>query len=89
MIKPSDTSRTLLFGTFAAAIDEEIAAVGSNHNFQKVFIYNISVNPAQELAVLKSPDSTGKDQFGSSTVAVSKRYGILVGAPFHDIGSTL
>ncbi len=89
VIKPSDTSRDLWLGRFATALDEELAAVGSNKNIQKVFIYNISVNPAQELAVLKSPDSTGNDDFGFRAVAVSRRYGILVGAPYHDIGSTL
>ncbi len=89
MVKPSDTSRNLYFGQFAAALDEELAAVGSYLNFQKVFVYNISINPAQELAVLKSPDSTGNDKFGFQAVAVSRGYGILVGAHLHDIGSTL
>ncbi len=86
MIKPSDTTAKLRFGA-STAIDEEIAAVGSM--FQKVFVYNISVNPAQELATLTSPDSTGNDAFSVEGVAVSRQYGILVGAAQHDTGRML
>ncbi len=86
VIKPSDAS-SLQLGTWAAAIDGEILAAGSLL-LQKVFVYNISINPAQEILILTSPDSTGSDSFGIS-VAVSREYGILVGAHGHDIGGTL
>ncbi|MCP3664696.1 MAG: hypothetical protein GY696_19760 [Gammaproteobacteria bacterium] len=71
---------------YAAALDKEIAAVASHMNFQKVFVYDISVTPAEELAILSSPDSTGTDYFGFS-LAVSREYGIVVGASKHSIGS--
>ncbi len=87
MVKPSDASSNLYLGSVASALDGDLAAVGSN--FQKVFVYNIRVNPAQEIAILTSPDSTGNDNFGSQSVAVSKEYGIIVGAYTHDIGSKL
>ncbi len=89
MIKPSVTSTNLQLGKLSAGLDEEIAAVGSQPAFQKVFVYNISTNPAHELTILISPDSTGDDRFGHISVAVNRGYGILVGAPLHDIGSML
>ncbi len=88
VIKPTDTSNSLEIGNTAVAIDEEIAAVGSNSTVQKVFLYDISVNPAKEIAILTSPDGTGDDQFGHN-VAVSREYGILVGAYLHDVGGNL
>ncbi len=91
MVKPSNTSSNQRFGEYAAALDEELAAVGSwtGPDLQKVFVYNISVNPAKELAVLTNPDRSpsGDDRFGVIAVAVSREYGILVGAHDHDIGS--
>ncbi len=44
------------------------------------------MNPAQELAILTSPDGNGDGFF---TVAVSRQSGIVVGADFHTIGSML
>ncbi len=90
VIKASDTSADLRLGKNAVALDEDIAAFGSAPAFQKVFIFNISVNPAEELGILSSPDSpAGADEFGHRAVAVSRQHGILVGAEQHDIGSTL
>ncbi len=87
MITPSGNFSDLWFGYYAAAIDEEIVAVGSAKVFEKVFVFNISTNPAQQLAVLSSPDGTDTDRFGKDAVAVNRKYGILVGAPYHKIGS--
>ncbi len=79
MIKPSDTSSNLNFGHWTAAIDGEIAAVGIGKTAKgKVYVYNISTEPAQELSVLISPDGTDSDSFGYA-VAVNQKYGILVG----------
>ncbi len=89
MIKASDTSAELRLGKNAVALDEDIAAFGSDSAFQKVFVFNISVNPAEELGILSSPDSTSADEFGHTAVAVSRQYGILVGAEQHDIGGML
>ncbi len=77
MIKPSDNSSNLKFGS-VSAIDGGIVAFGSR--IQKVFVYDISRVPAQELAILSSPDSTGGDNFGKDGVAVSIEYGILISA---------
>ncbi len=79
VIKPSVTTANLKLGRNPAALDKEIAAVASHSDFQKVFAYDISVIPAEELAILNSPDNTSTDYFGFS-VAVSRDFGILVGA---------
>ncbi len=86
VIKPSGTFSGLQLGKYAAAIEEEIVAVGSSQSI--VFVFDISTNPAKELAVLSSPDGTNSDKFGDA-VSVNRRYGILIGAPHHAIGSKL
>ncbi len=53
VIKPSICR---LLGENALALDGEVLAAGSEYH--RVFIYNISLNPAQEIAILTSPDST-------------------------------
>ncbi len=86
MIKPSNTSANLHFGR-GNALDGDIAAIGTRSNFQLVFVYNITSNPAEELAILTSPDSTGDDKFGSDgVIAVNRAYGVIVGAYHHNIG---
>ncbi len=85
VIKPSVKSASLTFGRISA-LDGEIAAVGTRGDFRKVFLYNITLNPAEELAILTSP-GTGNDWFGSVDVEVNKKYGVLVGAPLHDTPS--
>ncbi len=68
---------------FAAGIDEEIVAVASYSVLDSipsvVFVFNISTNPTQQLAVLSSPEGPD-DAFGKTTVAVNRKYGVLVGA---------
>ncbi len=90
VIKPSDASSNLMFGS-QLHVDGEIAAVGSTRYFsvQKVFVYNVTVNPAQEMAILTIPDSTGDDRFGWQAIAISREYGILVGAHNHKIAGML
>ncbi len=91
VIKPSGNFSLLQIGRYAAAIDEEIVAVGSFLSAKKVFVFNISTNPAQQLAILSSPDDTVTvDGFGKHAVAVNRKHGIiLIGAPFHEIASML
>ncbi len=88
MLKPSDKSSGLQFGT-VSALDEGILAVGSSQTFMKVFVYNISLIPAQELTILSSPADTGSDRFGTDGVAVSIEYGILVSARGGTLRSSL
>ncbi len=83
VLKPSDNSSYLSFGR-VSGLDGEIAAVGSHKG--KVFVYNISTDPAQELSVLTSPDGTSSYGFGRNAVAVNQKYGILVGAYQHNTG---
>ncbi len=80
-----------MLGRYAAAIDEEIVAVGSwssSTTSRRVFVFNISTNPAQQLSVLGSPDGGTQCRFGVA-VAVNRNYGILVGADHRDIEGML
>ncbi len=86
IVKPAGTFLYQHIG-FSAALDENIIAVGglpTLPQFKQVYAFDISINPAQQLTVLSSDRSSLL--FGTA-VAVSRKHGILVGAPYDDVGS--
>ncbi len=83
LIKPSETA-IFLFGQ-VVALEGKIAAIGAVK--EKVFVYNITTDPAQELAIITSPDSDGSDRFAFDAVAVNNEYGVLVGAREYNGGT--
>ncbi len=89
VVKPAGTSTGLTLGE-SAALDENIVAIGGvaftvDKVDAKVYVFNISTNPAQQLTILSSHIHSSKS-FGVA-VAVSRKHGILVGSPKDDFGS--